>query len=317
MQDILTAAIKSGNKCFTMNSLSHYLSEMGDILPHLQKIKVDTIEDGFSNQVYKLSWFNAPRVVVRVPALPEDAFLLNRQVEQKVWRYAAEQMLTPALLWANDEGVVASEYIAAPSLSWQVQHPDEDVIRLAQQLARLHRAPLVNKDYEVYGVIRHYLQQIRHHLPSHSHELNREVDYLQQAFSQLPMMQIERNKVLCHNDLNPKNILMDARHCWLIDWEVAAVGDPAFDLAVLARSHNLTSVQIDLLLQSYGLDHDIVAHRRDVNVLMLAYGLREMAWLLLKHLVTPKDLEALECYYAFKSDPSLNPVVDIERQRWH
>lgn len=47
-------------------------------------------------------------------------------------------------------------------------------------------------------------------------------------------------RVLCHNDLNPSNVLWDGSRTWLIDWEMAGVGHPYYDVAVLALFLRMT-----------------------------------------------------------------------------
>jgi aminoglycoside phosphotransferase (APT) family kinase protein len=41
-------------------------------------------------------------------------------------------------------------------------------------------------------------------------------------------------RVVSHNDLNPGNVVWDGARTWLVDWEVAGLGHPYFDLATLA-----------------------------------------------------------------------------------
>jgi len=41
-------------------------------------------------------------------------------------------------------------------------------------------------------------------------------------------------RVISHNDVNPGNILWDGARAWLVDWEVAGLGHPHYDLAVFA-----------------------------------------------------------------------------------
>ena len=45
-------------------------------------------------------------------------------------------------------------------------------------------------------------------------------------------------RCLCHNDPIPANVV-GLRRTVLIDWEYAAIGDPLFDLAVVAQHHRL------------------------------------------------------------------------------
>src|SRR4029077_6153318 len=43
----------------------------------------------------------------------------------------------------------------------------------------------------------------------------------------------------CHNDLLPANFIHDGERVWLVDWEYAGMGDPAFDHANFAVNNGL------------------------------------------------------------------------------
>jgi aminoglycoside phosphotransferase (APT) family kinase protein len=59
-------------------------------------------------------------------------------------------------------------------------------------------------------------------------------------------------QVLCHHDVHGGNMLIDpARRLWLVDWEYAGLGDPAFDLASFASQHGLSPAESRLLHASY------------------------------------------------------------------
>jgi hypothetical protein len=116
---------------------------------------------------------------------------------------------------------------------------------------------------------------------------------------------------MCHNDINPKNCLADDLHFWVIDWEYAGLGDGLFDIALIFSSHNLTPVQQTLFLQHYDEALDLNVIKEDLANYQLLYKMREMAWLLLKHISTPQDVEAIQCYHAFKQEV----LEDIEQGR--
>jgi aminoglycoside phosphotransferase (APT) family kinase protein len=42
----------------------------------------------------------------------------------------------------------------------------------------------------------------------------------------------DTRRVVSHNDVNPGNVLWDGARAWLVDWEVAGLGHPYYDLAV-------------------------------------------------------------------------------------
>lgn len=44
---------------------------------------------------------------------------------------------------------------------------------------------------------------------------------------------------LCHSDLNRRNLLRHDGRTWVLDWELATLGDPAWDVAVLPHRGGL------------------------------------------------------------------------------
>lgn len=53
---------------------------------------------------------------------------------------------------------------------------------------------------------------------------------------------LSRRECLVHGDFSPKNVLVGQDGLWVIDWEVAHVGDPGFDLAYLLCHLTLKAV---------------------------------------------------------------------------
>ncbi|HET7201891.1 MAG TPA: choline/ethanolamine kinase family protein [Steroidobacteraceae bacterium] len=72
--------------------------------------------------------------------------------------------------------------------------------------------------------------------------------------------------VLCHNDLNPLNLLWERPgRLWLVDWEYAGLGDRAIDLASFASQHGLDARRRRLLVAAYVAAGGVLdAHRLDL-----------------------------------------------------
>ncbi|TYL48610.1 phosphotransferase family protein [Marinomonas sp. IMCC 4694] len=173
-------------------------------------------------------------------------------------------------------------------------------------IAKAHRLPKGQHSYCVFAIINHYLSEIGD-LVAEQNILVCEYAYLQRLYKTLTPPPLLLPLVLCHNDINPMNTLMNHHGLWFIDWEYSGVGDPLFDLAVVAKSHNLTTAQTALLVNAYCPSLPDDESFQVIEVYKKAYGLREMVWLLLKHLMTPSDTESLQGYFQFKETPSLNP----------
>ncbi|MEP0073937.1 MAG: choline kinase family protein [Marinomonas sp.] len=288
-----------------MNALSEYFVEIGKLLPSLSQIEATLLTEGFSNKVYLLRVGQVPRFVLRIPCIDCDAFFVNRKAEISALKQAASMRLSPGVVWTNDEGGIVCEFVSQSTMDWTVNHKNEDVKRIALALAKTHKLPVVDHKYSVFDVIDHYLKQIQAFVLDNE-LLSRECEYLLDCFQGLTQPQFLLPFALCHNDLNPKNILMNDDALWLIDWEYAGVGDPLFDLAVVAKSHNLNDEQIEILLSTYQASLPLQEARLAIHTYKQCYALREMAWLLLKHLIDSEDETALKQYFEFKTSPELN-----------
>lgn len=289
-----------------MTDLSEYFLQMSGLLPDQSQIESVSFEEGFSNEVNLLSWGQEPRLILRIPCIDCDAFYVNRVEEIQTMKDAAHIAVSPTLVWHDEKGGFACEFVHQPSLDWSVVHKDKDVVRIAHTLRKAHQLPARDHKYVISDVIQHYIDGIYAKVKGDA-VLVREHGYLVSVFETLEKPETLLPEVLCHNDLNPKNTLMDDDKLWFIDWEYSGVGDPLFDLAVVVKSHNLNAQQTSLLLSAYQSDLDISKACHAISEYSKYYSVREMAWLLLKYAITPEDTLSLEYYYEFKTTPALNP----------
>lgn len=64
-------------------------------------------------------------------------------------------------------------------------------------------------------------------------------------------------RVVSHNDVNPTNVMWDGTRAWLIDWDLAGLGHPYYDLAALALFLRLEDgVALDLVARHDGAPLD-------------------------------------------------------------
>jgi len=102
---------------------------------------------------------------------------------------------------------------------------------LIAQLRALHRLDATDideRDPLAHARKEHAAQRMRPGFPVWAAALDPFFDAIEAALARDP------RRVLSHNDLNPNNVLWDGARAWLVDWEVAGLTHPFYDLAVLA-----------------------------------------------------------------------------------
>ena len=191
------------------------------------------------------------------------------EVELRVIQLAGS--LAPRVVFRNND-VLITEYVDLPL--WQ---PPEFISRIGASMRLLHSiacpADLPQLD----------LQQ---HCESYRGRLGDLGEHQRLYDSALQHLLAARPKypeaVLCHNDPNPGNILIDADDFCLIDWEYACVNSPWFDLASVAEYGNLNRQQTALLSHGYceGVDADRCL--RAIETFRPMVRLVEWLWLLLQ-----------------------------------
>jgi thiamine kinase len=205
---------------------------------------VERLMDGPTNASYLVER-NGEQFVLRLDK-PEAARLgLNRENERVVCQAIAEAGLTPPYLHFDPAaGVALRPFITGRSLCRDDLLEPRMLQRLADVLRRLHRLPAVGAPFDAAGAVRRYAAQLA----------NPEAAALAEQAAGL-LAGIGRHSAapaLCHNDLVAENMLdTEEGGLQLIDWEYAAIGDPYFDLAVVARHHDLAPSLSQLLIEAY------------------------------------------------------------------
>ena len=153
---------------------------------------------------------------------------VDRNFEFKVQNLAhVEGIAAKAILLDEEEGFMICDYLQGDH---KTDLDKDDLKELAILLRRLHSIPIDSEALKLEDRFKTQSQEIK------------------EAFEILKNHQVEH--VLCHNDLNPKNILF-AEDVKLIDWEYAAFNDRYFDFAAVSVEFNLSTQDEIYFLQSY------------------------------------------------------------------
>ncbi len=178
---------------------------------------------GFCNENYLLKTTNK-KYLLRKFKLEN-----NRKREFRVQKMAHKKNIAAKPLLLDEENaLMICEFIEG---NHKEKLNKQDLTQLATLLKKLHNIKVRLKSIN-----------LKKSFTSKSKEIKK-------SFHTIQKYKVE--KVLCHNDLNPKNILFSHNQMNFIDWEFATVNDRYFDLACVCVEFTLSKKEEVYFLERY------------------------------------------------------------------
>jgi len=172
---------------------------------------------------------------------------VDRNFEFKVQKLAFEKGITSEPLLLDEENALAvSSYLEG---THKERLEKNDLKQFVDVLKKVHTIK-IDKDP----------------LPLEKH-FKTKTKEVQDAFALLEHFPLDY--VLCHNDLNPRNVLFTEK-IQLIDWEDAAINDRYFDLASVCVEFNLDEEHEAYFLRSYFIEENEI-HYEKLNAYKVIY----------------------------------------------
>ena len=199
------------------------------------------LSDGLTNQAFRLVLPDTC-YFLRVGTPHGGRLGIDRRKELQWLRLAAAQGLSPAVHFVDvEQGVLICDWVTGGPRSLTDWQSPSGLAQLGKVLATIHSISAPAYTLDLVTHLQFYLARICYRDP-------RLTRFFAAAKLQLQALPAVR-QVFCHNDLHPGNLL--GERPWIVDWEYAAVGDPAFELAGVVRNFPLDHVQTVTLLQHY------------------------------------------------------------------
>lgn len=201
---------------------------------------------GLTNRNYLLA-SGKDRLVLRLNSAISTELDLDREAEASALHLADRAGLCAPVVHCDP----GRQYLVTRYLDGQAWCPsDEGALQeLADLLRRIHALPPIDAHLDIQRKVARYRESIgeRPDLRTELHSLHHNLEpHIERARS------LSGGAVLCHNDLVPANLVVTGPHrMCAIDWEYAAMGDPFYDLAVIAEEHALDKRRCRLLLAEY------------------------------------------------------------------
>ncbi|WP_341501177.1 choline/ethanolamine kinase family protein [Gallaecimonas sp. GXIMD4217] len=170
--------------------------------------------EGLTNRQWLLE--SAGHKAVLRLANPDHSLGIDRGAEQRAWRWAAGQGISPPLLWQQGDWSLSAHVDGATGPATA-----QGLDALLGHIRALQGAELALPVLD---------------LPARARLMGAEpgpvAAYGLIAATPMPL-------VPTHVDLVPENCLWQGRRLWLIDWEYASLADPYYDLAGVLVTHEL------------------------------------------------------------------------------
>ena len=167
-----------------------------------------------------------------------------------ILRRAAAMDIAPPIMYVDDEArAIVSARIAGVALPAVLADPVvrekaiADVVIRLRGLHRIEATGVAERNAVEFAREIWELQRQREGFPPWAADLRSAFDELAALLAR------DRRRVVSHNDVNPGNVLWDGARTWLVDWEVAGLGHPYYDLAAFVTFLGLDAERANELLR--------------------------------------------------------------------
>ncbi|MBX9791707.1 MAG: phosphotransferase [Pirellulales bacterium] len=237
-------------------------------------VEIKPLTGGITNQNFVVR-DGVEQFVVRLCA---DGMQLgiDRRSEAACHRAAAAAGVAPELVH-HEPDVLVTRFVAGETLTAARLQDHRVLRRVALALRRLHadRSRIVGEmlEFSGFAASRTYAVRARRW----GAELPADIDAILEDAGDLERSLAPTQPSLCHNDLLPANLIDDGRQTWIVDWELAGVGHPMFDLGGLASNAGLDAAAEEELLTAC-FDRVTPAAQRELAIFKAVSLLREALW---------------------------------------
>jgi aminoglycoside phosphotransferase (APT) family kinase protein len=164
-----------------------------------------------------------------------DRFDAHWPQQLRIMRRAAERGIAPAIVHVDEAArAIVSVRVQGLPFAAALMNPasrDAAIASIVAQLRALHAldtAGVQERDPIAFAREQYATQRVRPGFPVWAAALDSVFDGIEVTLAH------DRQRVASHNDINPGNVLWDGTRVWLVDWEVAGLAHPFYDLATLA-----------------------------------------------------------------------------------
>ncbi len=197
---------------------------------------------GQTNQSYLIESERQSFVLRRSPA-HAGRLGIDRQREADILAAVSELGIAPPVLVSlPEQGILISQYIAGRHRQNISSLDSRDLERLVELLKKTHEMNIALPDFDYLAHLDNYWQQLQKKDTAIPDLLYEEYEAVSAWLTSH-----KGKRTLCHHDPNPHNIIEADGRLYLLDWEYAGYGWPAFDYAALSLEWQVSLEKESLL----------------------------------------------------------------------
>ena len=201
------------------------------------------IRNGETSSTY-FGYFNNKKSIFKILKKNTDKNLENNFYGQKISNQIVKENLFPKIIYSDHKNsLYVYEYFKGKELQTLNK---ELIIMIGSKLKKLHSLDL-NKN------LNSFESQI--YLYIHNINENKNNKILKEGIKLYTKLKNNKfDNVVSHNDLNNSNILFNNHEVRFIDYDYLSINDRFCDLARICSSYKFSKTDIEVFLESYGLD---------------------------------------------------------------
>ena len=205
--------------------------------------KLKLIRNGETSYTY-FGYFNNKKSIFKILKKSINKNLENKFYFEKISRQIVKENLLPKIIYSdNKNSLNVYEYFDGKELKTLNK---ELIIKTGSKLKKLHSLDLDKNLQSFDSQINLYIKEIKK---------NKNNKILKEGIKHFTKLRDKNfDNVVSHNDLNNSNILFNNYEVRFIDYDYLSINDRFCDLARICSSYKFSKTDIEVFLESYGLD---------------------------------------------------------------
>ena len=230
---------------------------------------VEPLGGGITNRNFKVT-AGGDAFVLRIGGNDTGMLGIDRQVEHTASLAAARLGVGPEVVaFLEPEGYLVTRFVEG-------EVGRVSIAEAAAALRALHGGAPIAGRFDAFRVVESYARIAGRVAPEWATAIARQIE----------ARRAEAPLVPCHNDLLAANFIHDGGRVWIVDWEYAGMGDPAFDLANYAVNNGLDEEGDRALLAAYG-----AADEQSHVLMRFMSDFREAMWGVVQETLSELDFD--------------------------